>query len=141
MIRHKKRTCLMAMLVIFLSVLFASLQTPSVGSAEVAGTSYPENRRVRSTFYESNGIIVLDRVAKVANTGEEIPAFRENPSVVNNRLHKEAEKAMRSEQRATWRRYVTEHRRSMADGGKNSRISSPNLLKDWRDAMRPVYFA
>ena len=143
MTRLKKRTlCFTAAFVIFFSASCASVQTPSASFIEVSsGAVNPENGRTHGAFYESGGTIVLDRVAKITDTGEVIRAFRENPSVVNHRLHKEAEKALRSEQRATWRMYVTEHCRSMTDGGKNSRIYAPNLLKDWRDALRPVCFA
>ena len=141
MTRLNKRTCFTVALVIFLSASFASAQTFSTSFFEVSGTVDHENYDARGTLYESGGIIVLDRTAKVTNAIDEIRAFRENPSVFNNRLHKEAEKALRSKQRATWSMYVTEHSRSMTDGGKNSKISSPNFLKDWRDALRPVYFA
>ena len=136
-----KRTCFMAALVIFLSALLASAETSSASFIEVSGAASPENGRARDAFYESGGIIALDRAAKVTDAGEIIRAFRENPSVVDSRLRKEAEKALRLEQRATWRTYVAEHRRSMTDGGKNSQISSLYLLKDWRDALRPAYFA
>ena len=141
MIKLKKRTlCLALALVIFLSSPFASVQISPVSNLEASGTVDTDGR-ARSAFYESGKAVVFDRVARVTNANEPIQAFRESTSVVNNRLHKEAEQALQSEQQATWRAYVTEHLRSMTDGGKNSKISCPNLLKDWRDALRPVYFA
>ena len=141
MTRLKKQTCLAALLVVFLAASFASTQTSSISYVEFSDTAGSENSRAQGASYESGGIIILDRVAKITDADGQIRVFRENPSVVIHRLHKEAEKALRSEQRATWRVYVTEHRRSMTDGGKNSKISSPNLLRDRRDALRPVYFA
>ena len=141
MIKFKKRTlCLVLSLVIFLSSSFASVQTFPASNLEPSGTADTDGW-TRGAFYESGKAVALDRAASVTKTNEPIQAFRENTSVVNNRLHKEAGRALQSEQQAAWRAYVTEHLRSMTDGGKNSKISSLNLLKDWRDALRPVYFA
>ena len=141
MIKLKKQTlCVTLALVIFLSASFASVQTSPVSNLEISGAVDPDGW-TRGAFYESGKAVALDRVANATNANEPIQAFRESTSIVNNRLHKEAERMLQSEQQATWRAYVTEHLRSMTDGGKNSKISSPNLLKDWRDALRPVYFA
>ena len=138
MIRLKRRTSLTALFVIFLSASFASVQTSLVSYVGVSGTTGPENCGV---FYESGGIVALGCVAWTTNSDGLIRVFRESPSIVGNRLNKEAEKTLRSEQRSTWRAYVAEHRRSMTDGGKSSKISSPYLLKDWCDALSPVYFS
>ena len=141
MIKLKKRAfCLALALVILLSASFASVQTSSVSNFEASETAGSDGR-TRNAFYESGKAVALDRVANVTNSNGPIRAFRESASIVDNRLHKEAERVLRSEQQTTWRAYVREHLRSITGGGKNSKIFSPNLLKDRRDALRPVYFA
>ena len=141
MIKLRKRAfCLALALVIFLSASFASVQTSSAGNFGASGTTNSDGR-TRGAFYESGKAPALDRAANVTSSNGPIRAFRESTSIVDNRLHKEADRVLQSEQHTTWRAYVKEHLRSISGGGKNSKISSPNLLKDWRDALRPVYFA
>ena len=141
MLRLKKRTCLMAMFVILLSVSFVYLQAPSVSYVKASRATGSDNCWARDASYESGGFIALGRTATLSDTYESLRALRESSSFFNHRFHKEAEKTLLSEQQEAWRAYVAEYRRSTTDGGKNSKITSPNHLKDWRDALRPAYFS
>ncbi len=58
-------------------------------------------------------------------------------SAVDRRLHKDAEKASREAIRHAYRAYVIQSIREATEGGKDV-FAEPDLLRDWRDALRPI---
>jgi hypothetical protein len=115
---------------------FVILFSASRASAQTISGSYFEES---GKFYESVRRTFVIRCVRNTNA-DDILEILANSYYANHKLYKEAKTALRSEQRAAWRTYVTEHRRSMTEGGKNAIKSSPNIFRDWRDALRPVYF-
>ena len=58
-------------------------------------------------------------------------------SKMDSRLRKDAEKASREAIRHAYRSYVAQFVREATEGGKNV-FNEPDLLIDWRDALRPI---
>jgi hypothetical protein len=53
------------------------------------------------------------------------------------RFRRDAEKASREAMRHTYAAYVVQSVRDVTEGGKNV-FNEPDLLMDWRDALRPI---
>jgi hypothetical protein len=133
-----------ACIVIALVCLIAASVIPVSRAAvfhESAGVFPSPGRQNQSTNYDIGGGISLDRYACAEETDEALWVSLVNPSDVDRRMHKEAAVARRLEQRSILKAYAAEHRRSVTEGGKNSIISSADLFKTWRDALRPLCFA
>ncbi|MDL2263277.1 hypothetical protein LJC31_01350 [Synergistaceae bacterium OttesenSCG-928-I11] len=58
-------------------------------------------------------------------------------TAVDRRFHKDAEKASREAMRHAYRAYVVQSVREVTEGGKNV-FAEPDLLLNWRDALRPI---
>jgi hypothetical protein len=58
-------------------------------------------------------------------------------SAAERRFRKDAENASREAMRHTYTAYVARSVREVTEGGKNV-FNEPDLLMDWRDALRPI---
>jgi hypothetical protein len=62
-------------------------------------------------------------------------------SNVERRMNKDAKNIMSAIPWNTWKTYVTEYSASISSGGKNSIISSANILREWCAAICPTYYS
>ncbi len=87
--------------------------------------------------YELVGHYSLGRRTRTLELYGEGEAEWAAASAVDRRLHKDAERASREAMRHAYRAYVVQSIRDVTEGGKNV-FAEPDLLRDWRDALRPI---
>jgi hypothetical protein len=92
-------------------------------------------------YCETSAVPSQKSSAWSGDSEDELKSQGENTSDLDRVMNKDASTAQRSELLASWKTYVNEYCRSITEGGKNSTLSSANLFKNWRDALRPPIYA
>ena len=100
---------------------------------------FPSRTHYASPRYELAGHYSFDRRTRT-RSGELYgvdEAAWSTATAVDRRFHKDAEKASREAIRHAYRAYIVQSVREVTEGGKNV-FAEPDLLLNWRDALRPI---
>ncbi|MDR1471309.1 MAG: hypothetical protein LBS75_02190 [Synergistaceae bacterium] len=137
----KKRVCGFAAVMAVLTIFAAACPSACLGTFLGSGSSSDMPQEGQNKFYDAAAGYAIARHPRIEEIHEVMKSPRGLLSRIERRMDREAAVTPRSARRNALRAYLAEHDRSITAGGKNSIISSANILKSWRDALRPLYHA
>jgi hypothetical protein len=116
---------------------YPSMDAPSINPVTGGGLAH----QAAEKYFDILSGPSMEIVTEARGNRASLQDLSGGASDVERRMNKDARNTISSIQRITWKTYTAQYSASISAGGKNSIISSPNILEEWRAAIRSVYYS
>jgi hypothetical protein len=132
-----KTVALVILTITSIAACYPSMDGPNINPAAGGGLAHQSAEKYFDIFSGP----FLEIQAEARGNRASLYELSGSASGVERRMNKDARNTMGSIQRNTWKTYMAQYSASISAGGKNSIISSADILEEWRAAIRSVCYS